>query len=200
MSRRKGPRGLSPEEEALWQQIAARTKPLHPKKNKPTASPAKPRPESKRVEPKEPIAPFSIGERAGGTPPGHDLARPLGSVLREAPVRMDRKTHQKLTRGKLIPEARIDLHGLTLSDAHPALARFIAESHARGLRLVLVITGKGKVREDDGPIPVRAGVLRHQVPQWLTSGALRPLVLQVNEAHQRHGGGGAYYVYLSRRK
>ncbi len=199
MSRRKGPRGLSPEEDALWQQIAARTKPLHPKK-KPAPSPAKPPPLPRNVEPKEPIAPFSIGERAGGAAQGHDLARPLGSVLREAPVRMDRKTHQKLTRGKLTPEARIDLHGLTLADAHPALTRFIAASHARGLRLVLVITGKGKVREDDGPIPVRPGVLRHQVPQWLTSGALRPLVLQVSEAHQRHGGGGAYYVYLTRRR
>jgi len=121
-------------------------------------------------------------------------------VLNDQPVRMDRKAHRKLTRGKLSPEARIDLHGMTLAAAHPALTRFIAESHSRGLRLVLVITGKGRKREDAGPIPVRPGVLRHQVPQWLTSGALRPLVLQVTEAHQKHGGGGAYYVYLGRRK
>jgi DNA-nicking Smr family endonuclease len=44
------------------------------------------------------------------------------------------------------------------------------------------------------------GVLRHEVPHWLTSGALRPLVLQVTEAHRTHGGSGAYYVYLKRRK
>jgi DNA-nicking Smr family endonuclease len=75
----------------------------------------------------------------------------------------------------------------------------VAEAHARGLRLVLVITGKGKARDDYGPIPTRTGVLRHQVPQWLSSGALRPLVLQVAEAHQRHGGSGAFYVYLRRR-
>jgi DNA-nicking Smr family endonuclease len=113
---------------------------------------------------------------------------------------MDRKAHRKLTRGKLSPEARIDLHGMTLAAAHPALMRFIADAHARGLRLVLVITGKGKERDEFGPIPTRTGVLKHQVPQWLTAGALRTLVLQVTEAHRTHGGAGAYYVYLRRRK
>jgi DNA-nicking Smr family endonuclease len=112
---------------------------------------------------------------------------------------MDSKAHRKLTRGKLSPEARIDLHGMTLADAHPALLRFVADAHARGLRLLLVITGKGKARNDEGPIPTRPGVLRHQVPQWLTGGPLRPLVLQVAQAHQRHGGSGAFYVYLRRR-
>jgi DNA-nicking Smr family endonuclease len=77
---------------------------------------------------------------------------------------------------------------------------FIAGAHARGLRLVLVITGKGKAHDDHGPIPTRTGILRHQVPQWLNSGALRALILQVTEAHRSHGGGGAYYVYLKRRK
>jgi DNA-nicking Smr family endonuclease len=89
---------------------------------------------------------------------------------------------------------------MTLADAHPALIRFIADAHARGLRLVLVITGKGKLREEYAPMPSRLGVLRHQVPHWLNSGALRPLVLQVTEAHRTHGGSGAYYVYLRRRK
>jgi DNA-nicking Smr family endonuclease len=88
---------------------------------------------------------------------------------------------------------------MTLADAHPALLDFVAGAHARGLRLVLVITGKGKARDEYGPIPTRTGVLRHQVPQWLSSGPLRPLVLQVAEAHQRHGGSGAFYVYLRRR-
>ncbi|OZA16644.1 MAG: DNA mismatch repair protein MutS, partial [Rhodobacterales bacterium 17-64-5] len=87
----------------------------------------------------------------------------------------------------------------TLPEAHPELIRFILNAQTQGLRLVLVITGKGKRREDHGPIPQRMGALRHQVPQWLRLPPLGQAVLQVTEAHVRHGGGGAYYVYLRRR-
>jgi DNA-nicking Smr family endonuclease len=62
----------------------------------------------------------------------------------------------------------------------------------------LVITGKGKHRDDGGPIPTRFGVLRHQVPQWLAMAPLGGLVMQITESHIRHGGQGAYYVYLRR--
>jgi DNA-nicking Smr family endonuclease len=112
---------------------------------------------------------------------------------------MDAKTHGKMTRGKLAPEARIDLHGMTLAEAHPELIRFILNAQAQGLRLVLVITGKGKRRDDPGPIPQRVGALRHQVPHWLRLPPLGPAVLQISEAHLKHGGAGAYYVYLRRR-
>ena len=67
------------------------------------------------------------------------------------------------------------------------------------MRLVLVITGKGKRRDDTGPIPQRVGALRHQVPQWLRLPPLGPAVLQITEAHLKHGGSGAYYVYLRKR-
>lgn len=202
MSRRKGPRGLRPEEAELWDIIAARTRPMHPARRKKIDAeaetpPAKPAPARTAVEP---IAPFRLGTAATAMPPAHDLASPLSDTLKTSPVRMDHKAHRKMTQGRLTPEARIDLHGMTLAAAHPALTRFIAQSFDRGLRLVLVITGKGKTREDDGPIPLRPGVLRHQVPQWLASGPLRPLVLQVAQAHQKHGGSGAYYVYLRRQR
>ncbi|OZA05706.1 MAG: hypothetical protein B7Y02_15405 [Rhodobacterales bacterium 17-64-5] len=85
-----------------------------------------------------------------------------------------------------------------LAEAHPELIRFILNAQSAGLRLVLVITGKGKPGPDHGPIPVRTGVLRHQVPHWLHMAPLGPAVLQVTEAHLKHGGGGAYYVYLRR--
>jgi len=114
-------------------------------------------------------------------------------------VQMDAKKHLQMTRGKLDPEARIDLHGMTLAEAHPELIRFILNAHAAGMRLVLVITGKGKQTPDHGPIPQRMGVLRHQVPHWLHMAPLGPAVLQVREAHLKHGGGGAYYVYLRKR-
>ena len=202
MSRRKGPRGLRPEEAALWEVIAARTQPMHPKRKAATvaAEEARPVPKLPEPAPKPAIAPFLVGEKAGTPPRAHDLARPISAALAAAPVAMDPKAHRRLTRGKLHPEARIDLHGMTLADAHPALMRFVADAHARGLRLLLVITGKGKARDDHGPMPSRVGALRHEVPHWLTSGALRALVLQVTEAHRTHGGSGAYYVYLRRRK
>ena len=128
----------------------------------------------------------------------HDLMPSLPDQLRQAPVQMDSKAFGKLKRGKMRPEGRIDLHGMTLDRAHPALTKFILGSHAKGRRLVLVITGKGKMRDEGGPIPVRHGVLRHQVPQWLSMPPLSSAVLQVSQAHISHGGGGAYYVYLRR--
>jgi DNA-nicking Smr family endonuclease len=111
---------------------------------------------------------------------------------------MDRRTFERMTRGKLAPEARIDLHGMTLAEAHPELVRFLLRSQAAGVRLALVITGKGREREDRGPIPERTGLLRHQVPQWLRLPPLGTVVLQVAQASQRHGGAGAFYVYLRR--
>ena len=114
--------------------------------------------------------------------------------LADAPIRMDAGLHRRMSQGKLRPEARLDLHGMTLADAHPALIRFILSCHANGCRLVLVITGKG--RGDNGPLPTRPGALRHQVPHWLHSPPLAPVVQQIRAAHFRHGGEGACYVYL----
>jgi DNA-nicking Smr family endonuclease len=139
-----------------------------------------------------------LGEKTRA-PERRDLAPTLPELLGQAPLQMDAKTHGKMTRGKLAPEARIDLHGLTLAEAHPELIRFILNAQSQGMRLVLVITGKGKRREDVGPIPQRMGALRHQVPHWLRLPPLGPAVLQVSEAHLKHGGSGAYYVYLRRR-
>jgi len=192
----KRPRHLSSEEQALWDLVAKRAEPLD-----------KPRAKSVRLTPKIPkidaeIAPkglpsFKVGERANQVVT-HDFMPSLGQQLRAAPVKMDQKAYGRLRRGKLKPEARIDLHGMTLAQAHPALTGFIMRSASMGHRLVLVITGKGKNRDDGGPIPTKFGVLRHQVPQWLAMAPLGGLVLQVTEAHIRHGGGGAYYVYLRR--
>lgn len=111
---------------------------------------------------------------------------------------MDKRQFQRMSRGKLEPEARIDLHGMTLAQAHGVLNSFILRAQASGLRLVLVITGKGKTVADDGPIPRRPGALKHDVPHWLRMAPLGPAVLEIREAHARHGGSGAYYVYLRR--
>ncbi|MBB3994145.1 DNA-nicking Smr family endonuclease [Sulfitobacter undariae] len=130
----------------------------------------------------------------------HNLAPAIHDQIRQAPVQMDQKSFGKLKRGKLRPEGKLDLHGMTLDRAHPALMRFVMSAHSQGKRLILVVTGKGKQRDEGGPIPVRHGVLRHQVPQWLAMQPMKSVVLQIAQAHISHGGGGAYYVYLRRHR
>lgn len=201
MSRRK--KTLSEEDKGLWNAVKKTAKPLHiSKAPAPLARPEKPN----LPKPTAPIVrePFDfdleIGKHAAGGMTGHDLAPSISDRLAQAPLRMDRKKFGKMRKGNLAPEGRIDLHGMTIAQAHPALTRFILSSWAMDRRLVLVITGKGKHRDDDGPIPVRKGVLKHQVPHWLHMAPLRDAVLQVSEAHLKHGGTGAYYVYLRRKK
>lgn len=193
-------KGLSPEDRELWDRVARSAKPLTradvQRRIETEREPDKPREHGKDAD-RDAITPFRIGEASGmSTAP----APPRRNDER-ASVRMHHGTHRRMVRGKLKPEARIDLHGMTLAAAHPALNRFVTDAYDRGLRLLLVITGKGRGSDDgDGPIPERRGVLRRQVPHWLTSPPIGALVLEIREAHQRHGGGGAYYVYLKRRR
>ena len=179
-------RPLRPEEIELWQAVARTARPMHP--HRPRAEPAPP-PVAEEPKPHaQPRLPhFHIGERVAPAPP--QAAQP--------PLRMDAKTHTRMLRGKLAPESRIDLHGMTLAEAHPELIRFILNAQEEGQRLVLVITGKGKMTHD--PVPRPIGALRHQVPHWLRLPPLSQAVQQVAEAHLKHGGGGALYVYLRRR-
>ena len=190
-------RPLRPEEEEIWQAVARTAQPLHPQKARPTHAggislPAALAQEKPKVVAAA-LASFRVGERAGMTSSHVASAGALAT-----PLRMDAKAFARMSRGKLAPEARIDLHGMTLAEAQPELTGFILTAQMQGLRLVLVITGKGRRGGDDGPIPQRHGVLKHQVPQWLRQPPLGSAVLQVAEAHFRHGGGGAYYVYLRR--
>lgn len=175
------------------------TRPLHPERRTEAPFPKKAGPAPVKRE-RPDLQNFRIGGKTSQTAPPNDLMDPLGSRIAAQPMQMDRKAHTRMKRGKLAVEARLDLHGMTLEQAQPRLNRFILDAHASGKRLVLVITGKGKERIEPGPIPMRRGVLKHQVPQWLKSGALRPLVLQIAEAHKSHGGTGAYYVYLRRNR
>lgn len=193
----KKPRHVSAEEKALWEVVVKRAEPLQKPKAaliRETARKPDPKPITPRALPK-----FRVGQVVDHKA-DHDLLPSLSQQIKAAPVQMDQKAYGRLKRGKLKPDARIDLHGMTLAEAHPALTGFVLRSASAGHRLVLVITGKGKNRDTGGPIPTRFGVLRHQVPQWLKMAPLAPLVMQVSEAHIRHGGGGAYYVYLRRNR
>ena len=187
------PRGLKPEEEQLWRRVADTATPL--KRAKPVdqiLNPPKPKPPKPREAFDVPA--FRLGEKA-------DTALPrMENPGARQPLRMDKKVFTRMKRGKATPEARIDLHGMTVAAAETALRAFILRSHNENRRLVLVITGKGRRSTDTGPIPQRAGVLRHHLPEWLSRPPLNSVVLQVSKAHQRHGGSGAFYVYLSRHR
>lgn len=187
----------TPDEMALWKSAVRHAERLHPRKAE--AGPPQPAPKPKPAKTPLPrIEPFQPGQLTPTRPARHVLAPPVTERLAQTPVRMDRKAHTRLKRGKLKPEARLDLHGMRLEAAHGALIRFILSSQAAGKRLVLVITGKGKDRDEPGPIPTPRGVLRNQVPHWLDLPPLAQAVLQIAPAHISHGGDGAYYVYLRR--
>ena len=200
MSRR---RTLRPEEEQLWRDVARTIRPTSEaalaRLSKPASVPEATFVPAPLPDLKPPFAAFRLGEKSRPMRSAAYITPSPAQVLSQAPLQMDARKHAKMTKGKLDPEARIDLHGMTLAEAHPELIRFILNVQTAGLRLVLVITGKGKQGPDHGPIPQRMGVLRHQVPLWLRQPPLGPAILQVTEAHLKHGGGGAYYVYLRRR-
>ena len=180
MSRRR----LSPEEERLWKKVADTATPIE--RGKSSLPFEKP-----KTKPKPPARPpyvpplFQVGEKSKAS-----TAIPAP----EKPIRMDRKAFTRMKRGKTSPDARIDLHGMTAATAHTALIAFLLRAHAEQKRLVLVITGKGRQQDNGAPM----GILKRQVPHWLEQPPLRQIVLQTAEAHQRHGGSGAIYVYLRR--
>lgn len=199
MSRKKRP-ALSPEDRDLWARVAQTARPLKTDFAHIFDTAADPVPDLPAMGPVPPKAGPSrrLKPLGSATGPVHDLMRPMSEAMADAPVAMDKRRYQRMTRGKLQPEARIDLHGMTLAQAHAALNGFILRAQGQGLRLVLVITGKGRQVDDDGPIPRRRGALKHDVPQWLRMAPLAGAVLELREAHARHGGSGAYYVYLRR--
>ncbi len=198
---RRGKRGLSEDDKALWTRVAATATPMD-RKSAPKitmddagTAPFTLHPAPTATAPRLPA--FRIGEKATlSNGPMQTVAGRKANL----PIKMDHATHKRMVRGKLKPEGTLDLHGMTLSEAHPALISFIFSASEAEKRLVIIITGKGKDRDTGGPIPIRRGILRHQVPGWLSAPPLAPMILDIREAHQRHGGGGAYYVYLKRRR
>jgi DNA-nicking Smr family endonuclease len=186
---------LSSEDLKLWDKVTGSTKPLDkkkpvvhdtpPKKNK-LRSVIKPQ----RVSPK--IKTLSLS--------ANEPFQKKVILENSQKVKMDMKAFTKLKKGKLEPEDTLDLHGMTLETAFPALSSFISRAHSTQKRLVLVITGKGKNTDPGYAVPQRNGVLRSQVPIWLKEPRLSSLVLQIERAHHRHGGLGAFYIYLRRNR
>jgi DNA-nicking Smr family endonuclease len=169
-------RRLSAEERALWHTVTRSVAPLGRK-----AGPAD-------------IETASEPE-ATTTAPARRPPRPVEKSAREPPPLnpLDRRSRQRLARGTDPIDARIDLHGRTQGQAHAALLRFLRKAQADGARTVLVITGKGDAAGE-------RGVLKRQVPLWLELPEFRELLLGFADAGIGHGGGGALYVRLRRRR
>jgi DNA-nicking Smr family endonuclease len=206
---RRTRRGVGPEDQALWDKVTREATPLEPEQRAATeetaptlASPPTP---DQTPAPPPTRAPRNLRPTGSGKKPAIsiDLAdRALAPVGRPE-AGLDRRNAERLRRGEREPDGRIDLHGMTAERAHQALDRRIGEALARGERLVLVITGKGgKPRNADDAAFMRAdqGVLRQQAPRWLRNGPHAAHMVGIYQAHLRHGGAGAFYVYLKKRR
>lgn len=177
-------RALTEEERELFEATLGDAKPLKKSPRRPKkktaihevpAAPAKPKPKSE----------------------------PAPSIMRRT-VGIDGNTADRLRRGQVEPQARLDLHGLTERDAHRTLVTFLRSARARKLRFVLIVTGKGdrdRTADEESVFDLglemsMRGVLRQMTPRWLREPGLAELIVDVREAHRRHGGSGALYVYL----
>jgi DNA-nicking Smr family endonuclease len=178
--RRRRPRSLTCEERKLWAQVARSVIPL----------------KGRLLDP-EPVAETPEPYATVGAPPLSPPAQPRAEPKLPPLVPLERRTVSALRRGRQGVEAVIDLHGMRQSEAHDALRGFLHRSQAAGLKVVLVITGKGAAGADEAPFGDR-GVLRRMVPHWLRLPDLRPLVVGFDEAARHHGGSGALYVRLRR--
>ena len=185
-----GRRGQGDDDDAaLWEKVAGTASPLKRGRDAVAPTPAK------IAAPVAKVKPAQVPRLAQPVPkptpkPAH--------VPRAAPL--DRQTSRQLDKGKLEVEARLDLHGMRQRDAHAQLRRFLKTAQARGLKHVLVITGKGvdqaaakSFYEED-----ERGVLRQAVPHWLSGPEFATLVVSYSQAPRRLGGGGALYVRLRR--
>jgi DNA-nicking Smr family endonuclease len=125
-------------------------------------------------------------------------ARPERATATQPPAlaQFERRLRQRVARGQATIDARLDLHGMTQTQAHGALLRFLTKAQAQGARLALVVTGKGSGAA--GLAASERGVLRRQVPSWLSLPEFRRFVVSFEQAHGSHGGEGALYLRLRR--
>ena len=169
---------------ALWHRVTAGIRPLRRRDARlPDPQPVAAPPQA--AAPAAPAAPPRRPAIAAPAPPVVVPALAHGDV-----PGLDRRSAERLRRGRLPVEARLDLHGLFQAQAHMQLSAFLARSQAAGRRCVLVVTGKGPGAE--------GGVLRREVPRWLNMGPNRARILAFCHAQPRDGGSGALYVLLKR--
>lgn len=165
---------------ALWDAVAETVVPLRGRTRVHRVKPA----------PKAEAAPRARRTALPPAPPPAKPATPRPAPL-ESLASMDKRTADRFRKGELPIEGKLDLHGLTQAEAHERLVGFIERAYAAGKRCLIVVTGKG--REGNG-------VLRRALPHWLGEAGLRARILAITSARQNHGGSGASYILLKRRR
>ncbi|GAA2838763.1 DNA-nicking Smr family endonuclease [Aminobacter aminovorans] len=172
-------RKLSDEERVLWNVIARTTAPLKGRR-------AVEIPEIPAAQQEKPAAAPAPAVQA------QVAAAPTLPKRQYVAHTLDVPTRDKLSKGRLPIEGRVDLHGMTQDEAYSLLYAFLSRAHAGGLRYVLVITGKGNSKGGDG-------VLKRMVPAWLDTAPFRMLISSQDHAERHHGGSGALYIRIRRR-
>ncbi|PCI33096.1 MAG: hypothetical protein COB54_04960 [Alphaproteobacteria bacterium] len=192
MTRRKSRDGLSEAEKNLWNKV---TQTIAKMDSNRVASPLVRRSLYRGQAPAD--CGFDFGQSSSlASAPARPLTEQTVS-LRDA----DHHWQQKLRRGKIRPEGRIDLHGMSEDRAFAALSHYVEEAHRRGKRFILVITGKGGLKSDLGTsshsdYERQRGILKTNVPRWLSQGHLATRIVSYYAANTAHGGDGALYVIL----
>lgn len=107
---------------------------------------------------------------------------------------LNKEKQRKMDQGKLPIDISIDLHGMTTERAFIAFEKAIEQAYTQQLRFMLVITGKGK--NSSAP----SGVLRHELPLWLSLPQISSKIIRASQASAQHGGSGAFYILIKRAK
>lgn len=176
-------RKLTDDEQELWDRLRQSVRPL--------AKPPTQTTERARDEAAEPVTAPDKAKARGRPRPAQPspAATPVPAL---APL--EQRTRRRLARGLVEIDARVDLHGMRQERAFNVLVSFLRRAQTHDNRIVLVVTGKG--RAGDG----ERGVLARSVPDWLSRPDLRGLVVGWEPAGRRHGGAGALYVRIRRRR
>jgi DNA-nicking Smr family endonuclease len=183
-----GRRRLSKEELSLWLQV---TRSITPRPG--MQPPETPSPQCTETPSPKPRGDDASRLEDGSTKRSKGAYRPQALPL--API--ERRLRQRLSRGQISIDMRIDLHGMRQDEAHSALRNFLSRARQSEAKVVLVVTGKGANKcRNETAFGSEGGVLRRTVPHWLSAPELRQLVLGFEEAAPIHGGGGALYVRL----
>ncbi len=179
-SRNRHLRRLTAEERRLWNYVTRNDLPLHVRQQEEDL----PAP----VERQKPAVIPSASQRPKIPPLRARNDKPL---ISDDYTNVDGSNADRLRRGNYPIDATLDLHFHTREEAHGMLRAFIQAQYMRGSRCMLIITGKGKTGD---------GVLRAELPRWLNEPDLRAVVLAFGHAKPPHGGSGAFYVLLKRKR
>ncbi len=202
------PDALTGEEQALWRYVATSITPIKAKPHVRQHGAAA----EASDEAESPIPQRRPSRAKSATTPASQVAPPSARVpattlLPTPPLAdFDPRKAKKIGTGRAGIDARIDLHGLRQDEALARLRTFLFDAHHRGCKTVLVITGKGRATDDpttpyvDTLDRLPRGVLKRNLPRWLAEPDLRTLVVSYTQASLRHGGDGAFYVELRKRR